>query len=91
MVNWQQRLKSPDTTVLLWVALCFGLTSAVYLSWLDRLVAMVGAAAADWVSMVAGYLFQAAGMGLLLGMELFAHIVSKRRAGKENTEKQSNP
>ena len=35
--------------------------------------------------------FLAAGMGLLLGMELFAHIVSKRRAGKENTENQSNP
>ena len=35
--------------------------------------------------------FLAAGMGLLLGMELFAHIVSKRRAGKENTENKSNP
>ena len=30
-------------------------------------------------------------VGLLLGMELFAHIVSKRRAGKEKQENQSNP
>ncbi len=49
---------------LLFVALCFGLSSAVYLSWLDRLVSTAGADASDWGSMVAGYLFQAAGLGI---------------------------
>lgn len=48
---------------MLWVALCFGLTSAVYLWWLDHLVALTGAEAADWYSQIAGYLMQAAGMG----------------------------
>ena len=57
------RLKTAETRCLTWVALCFGLTSAVYLSWLDRLVAIAGAERADWFSLVAGYLFQAAGMG----------------------------
>lgn len=59
-----QKLKSADTCCMLWVAVCFTLTSAVYLSWLDRLVALAGAQGADWLSMVVGYLFQAAGMGL---------------------------
>ncbi len=49
---------------MLWVALCFTLTSGVYLSWLDRLVLIAGAREADWLSMVAGYLFQAGGTGL---------------------------
>ena len=48
---------------MLFVALCFGLTSAVYLTWLDRAVTLAGARTADWGSMVAGYLLQAAGMG----------------------------
>lgn len=59
-----QKLKSADTRCMLWVAVCFTLTSGVYLSWLDRLVVLAGAQGADWLSMVAGYLFQAAGMGL---------------------------
>ena len=49
---------------MLWVALCFTLTSGVYLSWLNRLVLIAGAREADWLSMVAGYLFQAGGTGL---------------------------
>ena len=55
--------KNPEYRRMLWVALCFTLTSAVYLSWLDRLVTLTGGQAADWLSMVAGYLFQAAGTG----------------------------
>ena len=49
---------------MLWVALCFTLTSGVYLSWLDRLVSLAGATQADWFSLVAGYLLQAAGTGV---------------------------
>ena len=48
----------------LWIALCFGLTSAAYLSWLYRLVSLSGTGSADWLSMVAGYLLQAAGIAL---------------------------
>ena len=63
MEGLRQRLRTRNFACLLWVALCFALTSAVYLSWLDRLMDVAGGAAADWLSMVAGYLFQAAGMG----------------------------
>ena len=63
MEIWRQRLKSRKLWCLLWVALCFGLTSAIYLSWLERLVALTEGVAPEWLSLVAGYLFQAAGMG----------------------------
>ena len=65
--EWRQRLKDPACACALWVALCFALTSAVYLSWLDRLVALTDGAAADWISMAAGYLLQAAGLGVAMG------------------------
>ena len=64
MANWRQRLKSRAALCALWVALCFGLTSAAYLSWLHRLTALALGTAADWLSMGAGYLLQAAGMGI---------------------------
>lgn len=63
MGEWRKRLGTANAACGLWVALCFGLTSAVYLSWLHRLVALTGGMAADWLSMVAGYLCQAAGLG----------------------------
>ena len=62
MRNFVRKLRSKSASYLLWVALCFALTSAVYLSWLDRLVLLVGSPAADWYSMVAGYLLQAVGL-----------------------------
>lgn len=63
MGEWRKRLAATGAACGLWVALCFGLTSAVYLSWLHRLLALTGGAAADWLSMIAGYLCQAAGLG----------------------------
>ena len=69
MKEWRQWLKSRGFTCLLWVALCFTLTSAVYLSWLNRLIALAGGAVADWLSMVAGYLFQAAGLGVVVHLQ----------------------
>ena len=63
MGKWHLRLSPRDRACVLWVALCFGLTSAVYLSWLNRLVALTSGTTADWLSMVAGYLCQAAGLG----------------------------
>lgn len=71
-----RRLGSRTVQCALLVALCFALTSAVYLSWLYRLVALAGSGAADWLSMVAGYLFQAAGMAIT------AHAL-KRRPGSD--------
>ena len=59
-------LKKNDHICMLWVALCFTLTSAIYLSWLDRLIRMGSSLAADWISMVAGYLLQAAGTGIAM-------------------------
>ncbi len=64
MANWRQWLKTRAATCVLWIALCFGLTSAAYLSWLHRLTALASSLAADWLSMGAGYLLQAAGMGI---------------------------
>ncbi len=55
----------PEIRAALWVALCFGLTSAAYLFWIRRMVFMTGAAATDWLSLVAGYLCQAAGLGFV--------------------------
>ena len=57
-------LRTMDRRSLLWVALAFGLTSVVYLAWLDRLVTLAGAAASDALSLVAGYLFQAVGLAV---------------------------
>ena len=59
-----ERLKGRSARYMIWVALCFMMTSAAYLSWVDRLVALAGAPATDWLSMVAGYVCQAAGVGL---------------------------
>ncbi len=61
MKRWGQWLASRSFACALWVALCFALTSAVYLSWLERMAQLLGAARADWFSMVVGYLFQTAG------------------------------
>ena len=57
-----QRL-SPRTACAAWIAVCFSLASAAWLSWEYRLIALVGVKVADWWSMVAGYLAQAAGVG----------------------------
>ena len=65
MGKWIRRLRSRECACTLWVALCFALTSAMYLSWLSRLMILSDGATPDWLSMVAGYLFQAAGMGLV--------------------------
>ena len=62
--KYGRRLDHDSLVCMLWVALCFGLTSAVYLAWLDRLVLLAGSPEADWLSLVAGYLCQAAGTGV---------------------------
>ena len=68
MESWRRWLKSRDTRCAAWIALCFALTSAVYLSWVYRLVALTGSTLTDWLSMVAGYLVQAAGIGIAVAM-----------------------
>ena len=42
MGKWRQAMKSRDFMCAAWVGLCFALTSAVYLSWLHRLVTLAG-------------------------------------------------
>ena len=59
-----------------WIALCFSLTSSVYMAWLYHLIPIAGNAGADRISMVGGYLFQAA--GIVLGYKLFE---KKKTAG----------
>ena len=59
-------LKSVPVRCALWVALCFFLTSAIYLSWFYHLLELTNGVAADLISMGAGYLCQAAGLGLFI-------------------------
>ena len=65
MRHCRRFIKMPEIRITLWVALCFGLTSAAYLFWIGRMVLITGAAATDWLSLVAGYLCQAAGLGFV--------------------------
>ena len=65
MRHCRRLIKMPEIRIMLWVALCFGLTSAAYLFWIGRMVLITGAAATDWLSLVAGYLCQAAGLGFV--------------------------
>ena len=58
--------KRAELVCILWVALLFTMTSAAYLSWVRRMVALSYVAWADWFSLVLGYLCQAAGTGLFL-------------------------
>lgn len=58
--------KSVPVRCALWVALCFFLTSAVYLSWFYHLLELTDGFAADLISMGAGYLCQAVGLGLVV-------------------------
>ena len=56
------------------IFLCFFLTSVGYLGWLYRLIDLVPSGAAELLSMGAGYLLQAAGIGI------FSIILYKRAA-----------
>lgn len=72
-------LERPAARGALWVALCFGLTSAVWLAWLDRL-ALLASGAADWIGVVAGYTVQAAGIGAALPWLRLAPAEDARRS-----------
>ena len=56
------KMKS-EYRVFLLIFVSFLLTSAAYLSWLYHLLALVGSGAADLLTMVVGYVCQAAGIG----------------------------
>lgn len=66
-------VEKADLSCFLLIFLCFFLSSCVYLSWLYRLGELVSASAADFLSMVAGYLLQASGLGLF--------ALAERKAG----------
>ena len=55
--------KTPLAASALWIAACFSLVSATYLSWVYRLMALTAPYAVDVYSMVIGYLLQAVGVG----------------------------
>ena len=64
MGKMRRFLIMPPVICTLWIALCFSLTSSVWLSWEYHLMEMVNSGAADLLTMVAGYLLQACGTGL---------------------------
>ena len=53
----------PEYLVFLLIFVSFLLTSTAYLSWLYQLLELVGSGAADLLTMVVGYVCQAAGIG----------------------------
>lgn len=61
MLRYDQKA---ETGCMLWIAVCFSLTSAVYLSWLYRLLEFISGTQADLLTMGGGYLLQAAGAGV---------------------------
>ena len=56
--------RKPNIRIAAVICLCFLLTSTGYLTWVYRLVNLVRPEMADALSMVAGYILQAAGVGL---------------------------
>ena len=57
-------LKTDTAACILWIALCFGMTSAAYISWVYRLLELGAGGRTEWISLVGGYLCQAGGTGL---------------------------
>ena len=51
------------------LCLCFLLTSTGWLAWEYHLMSMVSSSACDLITMVFGYLFQAAGIGCFIGVQ----------------------
>ena len=63
----------------LWIAACFSLISAVYLSWVYHLVELNAGPAADWLTLVLGYICQAAGLALVCHAWRAGHGNSRRQ------------
>lgn len=57
-------LKLPTVNCALWIAVCFSLTSGVWISWEYHMMPMLAPAVSDLYTMVIGYCLQAAGVGL---------------------------
>ena len=57
-------LRARSLQCALWIALCFTLASAVYFSWVYHLITFTEGTETEWISMVAGYMAQAAGLWL---------------------------
>ena len=53
-----------NAAVIVLIAMCFLLTSTGYLAWTYHIMALTDAPVSETVTLVAGYLFQAAGIGL---------------------------
>ena len=71
--------KRTDIVCALWIAVCFTLTSAVYLSWVYRLMDFAGSQTVDLYSMGVGYCAQAMGAGV--GLYLFRRRPASAREG----------
>jgi len=64
MQRFWETARSFEGQCIAWIAACFSLTSAGYLSWLYHMAGFLSPVRTDVFSMVVGYLFQAAGTGL---------------------------
>ena len=57
-------INKTEAVCTLWIALCFSLTSAVYLSWTYHLMLFAEPEYVDIYCLVLGYAFQAAGIAI---------------------------
>ena len=71
--------KRTDIVCALWIAVCFTLTSAVYLAWVYRLMDFADSQTVDLYSMGLGYCLQAMGAGV--GLYLFRRRSAAAREG----------
>ena len=79
LTSWRTQHHRSEVRCALWVIACFSLTSAVYLSWVYRLVALKGGSAVDWITLVLGYISQAAGLALVSRAQRAARGINRRQ------------
>lgn len=68
MRRLEELFRRAETACVLWIAVCFSLTSAAYLSWTYHLMEFTAPDRVDVYCLVLGYLFQGAGAALFLAL-----------------------
>lgn len=79
MRSLRSLIKSPTAICSIWIAACFSLTSAVWISWEYHLLSFVDPTASDIFSMVLGYLLQAAGVLITILLSQWTTAIQHRK------------
>jgi DNA-binding CsgD family transcriptional regulator len=73
-------INKTEAVCTLWIALCFSLTSAVYLSWTYHLMLFAEPECVDIYCLVLGYAFQAAGIAISIYLFKNYPVLASRKA-----------